>query len=184
MQRLRISGIKHSGALCLIKLSGALGPPLTALLRDLAGARANLSMLLVQPGPEGQDQVCLLLEPEAGGRALELTRAVCARWGLSAPELVGEVAALTLYPSARRLSLPALLAAGLRKRQVSLLTLSASLSAAVAVVPWVQMARALEALGRIFELPPEASPAHARVRVVQKPDIGFSPPPRTRDQGD
>lgn len=165
--RLRISGLKHSGELSCLRLCGALGPPLLFLLQALAGRQINLALTVCHAGPDATQ--CLCLAPGDGAAALALARQAAAEHGLAAPELLGDVRLITLYPLANGLALPAQTLACLARAGASPVAMATSLSAVVTVVRGHKLAASLEALRHCFDLPPSASPPDQSVKVVQSP---------------
>jgi hypothetical protein len=169
MARPAISGLKHSGALSLLRMQAPLGPPLTALTEALAAEQINLAFLLGQVATAAVPGLCLCLEAGNGPRALELARTIADEYGLNPPDLTPEVVAVTFYPLGRDLTLPAAALACLSRRGIDALAFGTSLSAVVVVVQAVDLEEALEHLRREFDLPGAASPAEERVPVVQAP---------------
>lgn len=164
----RITGWKHRRALSLLVLRNWPWAGVTALTQTMAQAHINLPFLLVQASKAGaRGSLCLEqdLRPQAEAMAADLAR----EQSWSTLEVTEPVAALTLYPLAGGMGLPAQALACLARAGLRPLALGTSLATMTVILPEGVLPPTVEALRRCFELPPGASPPEERVKVVQSP---------------
>ncbi|MCB2192633.1 MAG: hypothetical protein KQI62_13765 [Deltaproteobacteria bacterium] len=168
MTRLRITGWKHRRGLSLLALKDWPWAGVNALAGALAQAHINLPFLLMQGGKGGVwARLCLDRQksPQAQALAEELAQAN----GWHSPVVNEPVIALTFYPLAGGITLPAEALACLAGAGLSPLALGTSLAAMTVILPQDKLSAAVRALGERFDLPPGASPPEERVSVVQSP---------------
>ncbi len=166
--RLRITGWKHRRELSLLAFKDWPWQGTRSLVRALAQAHINLPFLLVQGGPGGGcGRLCL--ERGQSPRAQALADELARQGGWAAPRITEPVIALTFYPLAGGMTLPAEALACLAGAGLRPLALGTSLAAMTVILPEEKLSPAVEALGRRFELPEGASPPEERVSVVQSP---------------
>lgn len=163
---LKLTGLKLSGELSLLLQRGGLGPPFFSLCRALADRQVNICFLAHDAG-FGRAMICV--EPADAVPALNLARDVALDHGLEQPELIGQTAALTLFPLAQNPALPLIAAARLAQADIQPLAMATSLAAVVLLLAQRHAQKAVDVLSLAFQLPQGASPPEARVRVVQSP---------------
>jgi hypothetical protein len=152
--------------LCLLAFRNWPWSGVTALTQALTLAYVNLPFFLVQASGGG-GRGCLCLERDQRAAVENAAVAMSSWFGWEPPEISEPVAALTLYPLAGDLALPAEVLSGLAEAGQGLLALGTSRAALTLVVRESALAAVVEALGRRLELPAGASPPEERVKVVQ-----------------
>jgi hypothetical protein len=168
MKRLRITGWKHRRELSLLALREWPWAGVNSLAGALAQAHINLPFLLMHGG-KGGVRAGLCLETAKSPQALALAQKLAQAHGWPPPQMREPVIALTFYPLAAGMTLPAQALACLATVGLKPMALGTSLAAMTVILPEDQLAAAVEALGSRFDLPPGASPPEERVSVVQSP---------------
>lgn len=168
MTHLRITGWKHRRDLSLLALKDWPWSGVTSLIRDLAQAHINLPFLLVQGRRDGV-WIRLCLDRAQRQRAAALAGDLARGEGWPALQVVEPVIALTFYPLAGGMTLPAEALACLTGAGLHPLAVGTSLAAMTLILPEKMLSAAARALGRRFELPPGGLPPEERVSVVQSP---------------
>lgn len=166
--RLRITGWKHRRELSLLALKGWPWAGVNSLAGALAQAHINLPFLLMQGG-EGGVWSRLCVEQGQRRRAQALADDLAQAEGWPAPRVIEPVIALTFYPLAGGMTMPAEALACLAGAGLRPLALGTSLAAMTVILPEEMLPAAVQALGERFDLPPGASPPEERVSVVQSP---------------
>ncbi|WP_338605851.1 hypothetical protein [Desulfoferula mesophila] len=168
MKRLRITGWKQRRNLSLLAVKGWPWAGVNALAGAFTQARINLPFLLMHGG-KGGVRVGLCLETANSPQALALAQELAQAHGWPTPRVREPVIALTFYPLAAGMALPAQALACLATVGLKPLALGTSLAAMTVILPEDQLAAAVEALGSRFDLPPGGSPPEEQVSVVQSP---------------
>ncbi|MCF8040689.1 MAG: hypothetical protein K9K65_01435 [Desulfarculaceae bacterium] len=168
MTRLRITGWKHRRELSLLALKDWPWAGVNSLAGALAQAHINLPFLLMQTG-KGGVWVRLCLEQGKRPQAQALAAELAQDHGWEPPLISEPVIALTFYPLAGGMTLPAEALACLAGAGLHPLALGTSLAAMTVILPEEMLPAAVQALGSRFDLPPGSSPPEERVSVVQSP---------------
>jgi len=134
----------------------------------LAQAHINLPFLLMQGGGGGV-RIRLCLERGQRLRAEALAGDLAKEEGWPVPQVTEPVIALTFYPLAGGMTLPAEALACLTGAGLRPLAVGTSLAAMTLILPEKMLPAAVRALGRRFDLPPGGLPPEERVSVVQSP---------------
>ena len=166
MTRLRITGWKHRRELSLLALKDWPWAGVNSLAGALAQAHINLPFLLMQGG-KGGVWARLCVELGKSPQALALAQELAEAQDWERPLISEPVVALTFYPLAGGMTLPAEALACLAGAGLHPLALGTSLAAMTVILPEEMLPAAVLALGSRFDLPPGASPPEERVSVVQ-----------------
>lgn len=166
MARLRITGWKHRRNLSLLSLHGWSWSGAVSLVRALTSVRVNLPFLLLH-GQKGGMAGCVCLAQRDSPQAKEVACRLAQKQGWEAPQIEEPVIALTLYPLAGSMTLPAEALACLSGARLRPLALGTSLAAMTIVLPEGELTLAVDALREHFDLPPRASPPEEDISVVQ-----------------
>jgi hypothetical protein len=166
MGRQAIAGLKYSQGLCLLRLGQSWGARVARLCGDLAEQEINLVFM---SGAEaaGQGELCLCLREEHLAQAWQAARALAGAEELAGPEVIAPVALVTIYPLGPGLSLCGRVLVGLAGAGLGNLAVGTSLSALVVALPQDDLAKALETLQGLLELPAGLAPTPQPVKMAQ-----------------
>ena len=156
-ERIKISGIRLSRAMTLVRFRGIENEPdpVGYLCRSLAANNISIYFLASAGGDIG---LCIDCCVEYGrGDMVEATVLAGRNWGGNC-EIVPDAGLLTIYPHRSIVAPIGCLTACLRAAKVTVLAMATSLSAVIAVLPYAEMDAAATAVAAGFDLPENATP--------------------------
>ncbi|MGD9123656.1 MAG: hypothetical protein PVG60_01120, partial [Desulfarculaceae bacterium] len=169
MSSAAISGLKVSGGLSLLTLQSHGLKTLAALIQALAGRQINLAFAAVAASSNNRFQACLAVASAEVKRVHSLLAETVQKSRLPDFEVTPHVAAITLYPRDKSLGLAAAAVTALGEQGITPAAMGTSHSALVTFLEAEACPGAVAALSSALGLPPGASPARARLEVIQVP---------------
>ena len=166
MARLQITGWKHRRNLSLLCLHGWSWSGYTSLARALSAARVNIPFLLLH-GQKAAMSACICLSRKDNPQAEQIAWGLSQKHGWQAPQTHEPVIALTFYPLAGCMTLPAEVLACLARAKLLPLALGTSPAAVTMILPEGNLPSAVKILRQRLDLPPGALPPEEQISVVQ-----------------
>ncbi len=167
-RRQAIAGLKYSQGLCLLRLGQAPSADCVRLCQELAEQRINLVFAGGAFEAGGLGDAWLCLQEEHLPQVWRVARDLAGGGGgqLGGPEVIAPVALLTIYPRGPGLSLCGRIMTGLSGAGLTCLAMGTSLSALVVALPQDDLAKALESLLGLVELPAGQGPTAQPVQTM------------------